>query len=463
MTPWNRVKIIATVGPASSSYMTIKAMISAGLDIIRINFSHGNYKEYKKIISIVRKIESKIGRPIGILADMPGPKLRVRNISNPIKIKAGDFINIRGINISYPVIIRALKPNDTVFISDGKIKLKVLNVKKGNVYCKVMSGGEIKNGAGLNFPQVNLPVPAVTQSDFLNIKFALNNGVDFIGLSFIKEANDLIKVRNFLKREHKKTFIIAKIERHLAIKNLDEIIKVADGIMVARGDLGVEMPIEKIALLQKEIITKCNLIGKPVITATQMLESMIENLTPTRAEVSDIANAILDGTDAIMLSGETAVGRHPVKAVNIMAKICSTVEKKYPFNKEVGQLGKDNLIDIISSSVSDISVLYGVKAIIIPTLSGNTPRNVSRHKPRSMIIALTTDKNIQRQLTLSWGVYPCLTFKYKSSELILKKVDLYIKDCGLFKKGDKIIVTAGTLDKRKNLSNIIKICEYVLY
>jgi len=457
MIPWNRVKIIGTIGPATSNYKIIKKLIMAGLDIVRINFSHGSYSEYKKIISIVRKIEKEINRPIGILADIPGPKLRIKNFKQELKVKPGDLITINKNNISYPIIIKALTKHSAIFISDGKIKLKVIKSNPTSVLCKVYSDGIIKNGAGLNFPDIDLPIPSITHKDIQHIRFAIDSDIDFLGLSFIKDAKDLIKVRNFLKKWHKKSFLIAKIERKSAIKNLNEIIKFSDGIMVARGDLGVEMPIEKIAILQKEIIKKCNNLGKPVITATQMLESMINSPNPTRAEVSDIANAILDGTDAIMLSGETAIGKYPVKSIEMMVKIAKIVERNYPFNKAVPI--NDTLLDIVSSSVSNISISYNAKAIVIPTLSGNTARMVSRYRPSSMIIALTVDKKIQRQLTLSWGVFPYLTFKYKKTESILRKVDTFIENFKLFKKGDKIITTAGTLDKKGNLSNIIKITK----
>ncbi|MFH1823602.1 MAG: pyruvate kinase [Candidatus Firestonebacteria bacterium] len=459
MIPWNRVKIIGTIGPATSNYKIIKKLIMSGLDIVRINFSHGEFSEYKKTISIVRKIEKEIDRPIGILADIPGPKLRIKNFKQELEVKTGDLITINKNNISYPIIIKYLIKHSTIFISDGKIKLKVIKSNPDSALCKVHSGGTIKNGAGLNFPDIDLPIPSVTSQDFKYIEFAMKADIDFIGLSFIKDSKDLTKVRNFLKNIGKKSFLIAKIERRAAIKNLNEIIKSADGLMVARGDLGVEMPIEKITILQKEIIKKCNNSGKPVITATQMLESMIYSPSPTRAEVSDIANAILDGTDAIMLSGETAVGKYPVKSVEMMAKVAKNVERNYPFNKVVPI--KDNLLDIISSSVSNISVSCKAKTIVIPTLSGNTARMVSRYRPDSMIIALTVDKKVQRQLTISWGVFPYLTSKYKKTESILKKVDMFIKSSSLFEKGDKIIIAAGTLDKKGNLSNIIKITRII--
>ena len=466
MINWNRVKIVATAGPASASYETLKKMICKGLDIVRINFSHGKYEEYKKTIRLVRRIEKEIKRPIGILADMPGPKLRVRGIEKSIPVKEGSIVIIskdkpkadNEINIAYPIILKVLKPGDKIFVSDGKYIIKVVSKTKKTVTCKVIDGqGEIKKGAGLNFPEVDLPIPAVTFEDFKHMTFACANGVDFIGLSFIKDASDLKKVRAHLKKIKAKPFLISKIERRAAIANLKEIVHSTDGVMVARGDLGVELPIEKVNILQKEIIKMCNSLGKPVITATQMLESMIENPSPTRAEVSDVANAIFDGTDAIMLSGETAIGKYPVQAVEMMYKIGKTVEPKIDRSKNVDYLATDDLSDIISKNVVRISEVYGVKDILVPTESGKTARMVSRYRPNARIIALASTERVQRQLVLPFGVSPCRIPKHANSSVIFKLTDEFIKKSPLFKKGDKLIIAAGTLKSKGNVSDFIKI------
>ncbi len=466
--PWNRVKIVATAGPASNNYETLKAMICSGLDIVRINFSHGKISEYKKTISLVRRIEKELARPIGILADMPGPKLRVRGLpgGNPINAKNNALLTITSkkitaqneFNISHPVIIKALVPGALIFISDGKIRIKVLKAGKRSALCKVVAGGEIKQGAGLNFPDIDLPIPSVTSDDYGNIRFCAEHSVDFIGLSFVKDARDVKRVKAFIGGFKHKPFIISKIERRFAIDNLKGIIEATDGVMVARGDLGVEMPIERISNLQKEIIRRCNAAGKPVITATQMLESMIDNPSPTRAEVSDVANAIFDGTDAIMLSGETAIGKYPVDSVVMMEKIAVQVEKKYDFDVQSRASGKRDITDIISQSVADIALDYSVKAIVIPTLTGKTARVVSRHRPSAMIIALASGRDVQRQLTLSWGVYPVLSAKQHPS-VVMNTVSRFIKTSKLFNKGDKVIIAAGTIDKGGELSNIIKIAQ----
>src|SRR3989339_486269 len=430
MINWNRVKIVATAGPASESYETLKKMITKGLDIVRINFSHGKYEEYKKTILLVRRIEKEIKRPIGILADMPGPKLRVRGIEKSIPVKEGSIVTI----------------------------VKVVRKEKNTVTCKVIEGqGEIKKGAGLTSPEVDLPIPAITSEDFKHMTFACANGVDFIGLSFIKDASDLKKVRAHLKKIKAKPFLISKIERRAAIANLKEIVHSTDGVMVARGDLGVELPIEKVNILQKEIIKMCNALGKPVITATQMLESMIENPSPTRAEVSDVANAIFDGTDAIMLSGETAIGKYPIQAVEMMYKIGKTVEPKIDRSKNVDYLATDDLSDIISKNVVRISEVYGVKDILVPTESGKTARMVSRYRPNARIIALASTERVQRQLVLPFGVYPCRIPKHANSSVIFKLTDEFIKKSNLFKKGDKLIIAAGTLKLKGNVSNFVKI------
>ena len=466
MINWNSIKIVATAGPASASYKTLKTMISKGLDIVRINFSHGKYEEYKKTIQMVRKIEKEIKRPIGILADMPGPKLRVRGIEEPIPVKAGSILIItkktpklpNEICIAYPVILKVLKAGDKISISDGKFTIKVIGKTKDTVTCKVINGeGDVKKGAGLNFPEVDLPIPAVTAEDFRHISFACANGVDFIGLSFIKDAGDLKKVRAHLKKIKAKPFLVAKIERRAALANLKSIVLSTDGVMVARGDLGVELPIEKVNLLQKEIIKICNAHGKPVITATQMLESMIENPYPTRAEVSDVANAIFDGTDAIMLSGETAIGKYPVQAVEMMYKIAKNVEPKLDRTKNVSYLADDDLTDIVSKNVVRIAEVYGVKNILVPTESGKTARMVSRYRPNARIIALASTERVERQLVLPFGVYPCNIGRHVNSSVVFKMTNEFIKKSKLFKKGDKIIIAAGTLEKKGSTSNFIKI------
>jgi pyruvate kinase len=449
--PWNRVKIIATAGPASSSYEMMKKLIQSGLDIVRINFSHGKYEEYAKIIKTVRRIEAELKRPIGILADVPGPKLRVRNITANIPVKNGTEVTFKKENFSHIEIVKALRVGATIFVSDGKIKLKVIKLGKAGTVCRSFNEGEIKSGAGLNFPDIELPIAPVTKEDFKHIAFATKQGVNFIGLSFIKEAKDVLRVKKFIKSIHRRAFIISKIERPQAVKNISGIISASDGIMVARGDLGVEMPVEQIALTQKEIISLCNRAGKPVITATQMLESMIENPSPTRAEVSDIANAILDGTDAIMLSGETAVGKYPVQAVEMMVKTAKIMEDNYEYNRPSENKRSNKLADIVSSSVSTIAQLYGTKAVIIPTISGSTARNISKFRPFAMIIALTVDPVVLHELTISWGVFPVMTEKYRNTSAILHKVDNFIKQSPLFKKGDKVVslpMSNSTRDRR---------------
>ncbi|MEI7903783.1 MAG: pyruvate kinase [Candidatus Firestonebacteria bacterium] len=457
--PWNRVKIIATAGPSCSSYKMMKRLILSGLDIVRVNFSHGKHSEHAAVIRTVRRIESEIKRPIGILADVPGPKLRIRNLSDNIPVKNGTVFALKTENFSHREIVGALRVGSAIFLSDGKVKLVVLKAGKNTTICRALNDGEVKNGAGLNFPDIELPVAPVTKEDYQHIAFAASQGVDFLGLSFIKDASDVLRVRKFLKRKKKHMFIISKIERPLAVKNLGEIVSASDGIMVARGDLGVEMPVENIAVTQKAIIKICNAAGKPVITATQMLESMIENPSPTRAEVSDIANAILDGTDAIMLSGETAVGKYPVQAVEMMVKTSKIMEGESGFNTKGLCSSTPEAADIVASSVSTISQLYGTKAVIIPTVSGSTARRISKYRPFAMIIALTVDKRVLRELTLSWGVFPVLTEKYKNTQAVLHKVDNFVKKSPLFKKKDKVIIATGSFDKAHRMSNLIKITE----
>jgi len=336
-----RTKIVATLGPASSNEKVLKKMVEAGLDVVRLNMSHGTHKEHKERIALIRKVEREVGRPLPILIDLCGPKIRIGKIEKePLYLHRGDLITLttgnpeKGkITVNYPNLHKEVRKGETILLADGTFRLKIREVKGKDIICEVIVGGPLTSHKGVNLPHSKLSVPALTEKDRKDVLFGVKNGVDIIALSFVRKAEDVLELKELLKSLGRDIPVIAKVEKPEAVKNIDSIISVADGIMVARGDLGVELPLERVPVIQKQIIRKANEAGKPVITATQMLRSMVDLPVPTRAEVTDIANAVLDGTDALMLSEETAVGKYPVRVVKTMAKIATEAEKIYPYKR----------------------------------------------------------------------------------------------------------------------------------
>lgn len=493
-----RTKIVATIGPASETKEMMKKMIVAGMNVARLNFSHGTYKHHTKLIANLRSVAKKLNSNLAIIQDLQGPRIRIGEvIKEGIEVKTGEEVVLVPENysvplklanlfipIQYPQLYRDLKIGHQVLIDDATIELKVKKIKNKLIYCQVIVGGIIKSHKGMNFPQSTINCSAITKKDLQDIEFGVANKVDYIALSFVKDAQDIINLRRRIFKLEKKYLtekislkldkpsakgkikgihirIIAKIERREAIKNLSSIIEAADGIMIARGDLGIETPLEELPLIQKEIIEKCRQAGKPVIVATQMLDSMINNPLPTRAEVSDVANAVLDGTDAIMLSGESATGKYPLKAVEYMSKISQEVEKREiaeQENCEVDYKNNNSITQIISFIAQDLAEdPVGAKLIVCATTSGFTARNISRFRPGVPIIAVTPSVLTKNQLALSWGVESYIVSFTDSFNQLLKHIKQLLIKNKIVKKGDNVVIVAGHPFGYKGQSNLIKV------
>ena len=419
--PDNKTKIVCTIGPASQSSEMMEKMIRAGMNVARLNFSHGDFESHKKVIDNLRKASKAAGMRVAIMADLSGPKMRIGTFEQePIELKAGDDFTLTTeeiigdssrVSVSFTPLPQVVNPGDKLFLNDGYVQLDVIKAEGKEVRCQVEVGGELRSRKGLNLPGINLGISAFTEKDHECLKFAMEQGVDAVSQSFVETGDDIKTVRDAAKALGHNPFIIAKIERSGALDHINSILEAADGIMVARGDLGVEIPIEQIALVQKELMSKANLLGKPVITATQMLESMTTNRLPTRAEATDVANAVLDGTDCVMLSGESAMGKYPVDAVEMLAKIAGTVEphrSQYHVQDtlEVSDNGNEmGLTDLIALNVETTVDHVSPAAVIVPTRSGATARSISRFKLPVWITAVSSVEATCQRLQFSYGVY----------------------------------------------------------
>ena len=466
-----RTKIVCTIGPASRSPELIEKMIKNGMDVARLNFSHGGYREHSLTEEYIHQASLRLGRPVAILQDLGGPKIRTGLIQRePAVLKEGSMFtlttrnipgNEREVSITYPLLPQKVRKGETILLADGSLELKVEELTSTDIKCLVITGGPLTSRKGINLPTGGFDISPLTEKDEKDILFGIKHKFDFIGISFVKEAEDILKVRKILKEKGGKDIsLIAKIEKQEALNNIDEIIQVADGIMIARGDLGVEIPLQKVPLVQKAIIKKCNLVGKPVITATQMLESMIENPRPTRAEVTDIANAIFDGTDAIMLSEETAIGKHPLKSVMTMDKIAVETEKALDYEKTLKERAlsvKPTIPDAISHATCQVAQDLKASAIVTFTFSGSTARMVARYRPRVPIIARSPKGSTVRKLTLSWGVYPLQSSELKDTDDMIRKAKKIALETNLVKQGDKIVITGGIPFGIPGTTNLIKV------
>jgi len=466
-----KTKIVCTIGPASRVYDVIENLIRRGMNVARLNFSHGSYKEHLQVIENIRQASLKIGQPIAILQDLGGPKIRIgKIIKEPIFLKEGSsFIltnrevtgNDQEVSVIFPSLPQKVKKGDCIFLADGTLELKVKEFTSTDILCRVVRGGKLTSHQGVNIPNISIDIPSLTEKDYQDILFGIKNKVDFIGLSFIRRAEDVLKVRKILKENKAEEIsLIAKIEKKEAVDNLKEIIEASDGIMVARGDLGVEIPLENVPLVQKNIIKKCNFVGKPVITATQMLISMMSNPRPSRAEVTDVANAILDGTDAIMLSEETAVGNYPLEAVETMNKIALRIEKAIDYKKILSERSisvKPTNADAISHATCQVALDLKVKAIVTFTFSGSTARMVSRYRPPVPIIAASTQDSTVKKLTLSWGVYPFKTEELADTDDLITRSRKVALETGLVRPGEKIVITAGIPFRVPGSTNLLKV------
>lgn len=467
----SRTKIVATLGPASSESEVLYNMFNAGLDVCRLNFSHGSHADHQKSIDIINELNKKYHYNVGILADLQGPKIRIGAVKEggvhlindaKIVITTQECVgNEERIPITYSEFPKDVKDGEIILLDDGKLQMRVLETNyKDEVTCLVIHGGCLTSKKGVNLPNTKVSIPSLTEEDKQNLLFVLKNDVQWIGLSFVRQAADIIELKEIIKAEGKNAKVVAKIEKPEAVANIDEIITVSDAIMVARGDLGVEMPMEEVPLLQKMIVAKCREASKPVIIATQMLESMITTPRPTRAEVNDVANSVLDGADAVMLSGETSVGEFPLIVIETMQKIISNIEaNNYPFHAK--KLLKPDAPTFLGDAVCDSSCLMakqtGAIGIVSMTSSGYTAFELSSHRPQAPIFIFTGNRNILNTLSLVWGVRGFYYDKFESTDKTFADVNNFLKKQKLIKKGDIIINTASIPMETKGRTNMLKV------
>lgn len=462
-----KTKIVATIGPATENKQIMERLIKAGANVVRLNFSHGSYTEHQDEVDLIREISKKIGGPVAILQDLSGPKIRIGDFyKESVVLKNGrKFIlttqNCVGdedrVFVNYKNLPKEIKAGAIILLNDGKNELVVEKISGSEIYCRVVVGGEIKGRRGVNCPGSYLKISSLTSKDKEDVKFGVKNKVDFMAVSFVRKADDILELKDILKSAKADIKIIAKIETQEAVEHIDEIIGVSDGIMVARGDLAVEVGAECVPIMQKMIIKKCNNIGKPVIIATQMLESMIKNPVPTRAEVNDIANAILDGADAVMLSEETTLGNYPVKAVEVMARVAKHTEDNFDYEEVLRHeyLAQRNIADSVSYSVVQVAHNLSAKAIVVLTESGFTARMISRYKPKQPILALTPVLKTYNRLALSFGCYPRLIKPFNDILEVMENAKKMAMAEGIVKKGDKIVISAGVPFKKAGTTNLL--------
>ncbi len=462
-----RTKIVATLGPASSSPDIVRQLIEAGMDVARLNFSHGGPEDHARQIATLRALSRELDTPVTILQDLQGPKIRVGQLpGGMIMLAPAAVVSLvpeaefsgqeHAIPIDYAYLAETAKPGMLVLLDDGLLELEVLDVMGRMVRCRVVDGGVLKSRKGVNFPNLALQLPSLTEKDLRDVEFGLAHGVDWISLSFVRSAEDVRALKRLLAAKGVAKPIIAKIEKPQAVENLDEILQEVSGVMVARGDLGVEVRPEKVPMLQKQIIEKCNRLGLPVITATQMLESMIRESRPTRAEASDVANAIIDGTDAVMLSGESAVGAHPVRAVEMMVRIAREVEAGIEF-KTYAAADSSNA-HALSEGVSAVARSLNVRAIVVLTTTGYTAQLVAGERSKTALFALTTDANVYHALNLHWGIKPLLVTETAGNfEGLVELAEATLRTRKLVSSGDKIVIVGGVPPGLARGSNFLKL------
>ena len=463
-----KTKIVCTLGPASENEETLRELIKNGLNVCRLNFSHGSHEEHKGRMDLVKKLREELNMPTAILLDTKGPEIRTGKFDVPeVFLEEGQTFTItmkdvigdkERCTVSYKGLANDVKPGDTILIDDGLVGLTVKEVNNDDIVCEVQNSGIVKNHKGVNVPGVKVNLPAITEKDRSDIEFGIEQGIDFIAASFVRKVSDVLAIREILEEnnaEHIK--IISKIENQEGVENLDEIIEVSDGIMVARGDLGVEIPTEEIPVVQKLMIKKCNEAGKPVITATQMLDSMIRNPRPTRAEVSDVANAILDGTDAIMLSGESANGDWPVESVQTMARIATETEEQLKYETAVSKAKSHTpaISGVISRAACNAANELKAAAIVSSTKSGATARRISQCRPECPIVAVTPSEKVAKSLAFCFGVYPVVAEDQNSTDAMMANATKIAVENGFAKAGDTVVIAAG-LDKVGS-TNLLKV------
>ncbi len=465
-----KTKIVCTIGPACSDEETITKMCLAGMNVARLNFSHNTYKEHAERIALVKKVRQKLGLPVAILLDTKGPEYRIKTFKNgKVTLKSGQEFtftadDIEGdetrVSVNYKNLANDLSEGDKILLNNGLLSFEVLETVKNDVHCRVLVGGELSDRKSMSFPNKTLKQEYLSEQDKQDILFGLEHDIDFLACSFVSCRQDLLDVKAFLKEHNaEQVDIIAKIENRFGVDNIDEISAECDGIMIARGDMGVEIPFEELPAIQKQLITKCRLLGKRVITATEMLESMITNPRPTRAEISDVANAVYDGTSAIMLSGETAAGRYPVESVEAMDRIAFNTEQNIHYTKRFlkSEFKIRNTVDAISHATCGMAIDIEAKAIAVCSLSGMTARMVSRFRPHVNIIGITTEEKTWHKLSLSWGVVPVMCENYNSIDVLFYKAAQLTKKTLDLVKGDKIVMTGGVTNGKSGNTNLIKV------
>jgi pyruvate kinase len=462
-----RTKIVATIGPASHDPQVMEKLIKAGVDVVRINCSHADHETIAAIVERVREISQEIDRSVGVLLDLSGPKIRTRKMAGGIypELKAGQKFTLTSraiegnseiVSTTFSELPKEVTTGDTILLDDGLIELKVLTVKEDDVVCEVVTGGVLKDKKGINLPGVRLSIPALTEKDKADLAFGLQHDVDFVALSFVRDPADIIALKELIGDHWPPPLVIAKLEKPQALEHLDAILDVADGVMIARGDLGVELPPEAVPPAQKLITRKANRKGKPVITATQMLESMIEHPRPTRAEASDVANAIFDGTDAVMLSGETASGAYPVDAVQMMDRIAVSAEASMDFNK-LKEHDLPTSAHAIAHAACAMAVDMKARVIAAFSKSGSTARLISQFRPPNPIIALVQHSHVHRHLSLNWGVVPVMLTEVSDSESTLALVEDTLLDKRIVNHGDSIVITGGLPIAARGPANFVKL------
>ena len=465
-----KTKIVCTLGPACSDEKTVTEMCLAGMNVARLNFSHNTHEDHKKRIDTVKKVREKLGLPIAIMLDTKGPEYRIKTFKNGcITLKDGDSFTFtsrevegdeKTVSVNYKELPHELEKGDIILLNNGLLSFEVVSTTDTDVNCTVLIGGELSDRKSMSFPNKTLKQKYLSEQDKQDIAFGIKEGVDFIACSSVSCKQDLLDVKAYLKEiGAEETDLIAKIENRSGVDNIEEISEECQGIMVARGDMGVEIPFEELPAIQKKIITKCRMLGKRVITATEMLESMINNARPTRAEISDVANAVYDGTSAIMLSGETAAGKYPVLSVKTMARIAENTEKNIHYKKRFlsAEFKIKNTVDAISHATCGMAIDINARAIVVCSLSGMTARMVSRFRPPVDILGLTTDKKTWHKLALSWGVIPVMCDNYPSTDVLFYSAQKLAKQTLNLTDGDKIVITGGVTNGKSGNTNLIKV------
>lgn len=465
-----KTKIVCTIGPACSDAETLEKMCLEGMNVARLNFSHGTHAEHLEKIKLIKEVRKKLNLPIAIMLDTKGPEYRIKTFKNgKVTLKEGDTFTFtsddvegdeKRVAVNFKGLAEDLTVGDRVLLNNGLLIFEVVKLDGNDVICKVIAGGELSDRKSMSFPNKILHQEYLSEQDKSDLLFGIENDVDFIACSFVSQKQDLIDIKNFLKQHtNEKMSLIAKIENRSGVDNIEEICSECDGIMIGRGDMGVEIPFEELPGIQKKLITKCRLLGKRVITATEMLESMIYNPRPTRAEISDVANAVYDGTSAIMLSGETAAGKYPVLTVATMSRIAEHTEQNIHYGKRFlnSEFKIKNVVDALSHATCGMALDIGAKAIVVCSLSGVTARMVSRFRPPVDIVGLTVNEKTWRQLALSWGITPVMCEVFKSTDVLFYTAEKIAKTVFGLKSGDKIVITGGIVDGTSGNTNMIKI------